>query len=200
MEVSKMQRHPRDEQAAWIKVLLREQFKTVDEFFLYGSSSKIGVFEPQEWENFAEDSDFDFAVQDKAETLDEMLCLGWKKKDELSYQDAQTAHIFEGEIDGQRVQISLRVDLARFKEAWKSVDPVFYWTFLNKRSPSFIGKDAVKTYLDQLFYLLNGVWREYPKEKTLFADLKWEAMFPVPEPVAQVFEEVGVARVELQGW
>ena len=164
-------RHPREEQAAWLKILLREQITSTNDFFLYGSSSKIGVWEAMEIENFDENSDYDFAVQDSKVVHDELIKLGWQKKDELSYQDAQTVHIFEGQVGGEKVQISLRVNLPRFIEAWKSIDPVFYWTFLNKRSPSFIGRDAVKTYLDQLFYLLNGVWRGPSKLSP--KSLKW---------------------------
>jgi hypothetical protein len=180
-------RHPREEQAAWLKILLREQITSTNDFFLYGSSSKIGSWEAVEIENFDENSDYDFAVQDSLAVYNELIKLGWQKKEELSYQDAQTVHIFEGQIGGERVQISLRVDLSRFIEAWKSIDPVFYWTFLNKRSSSFIGRDAVKTYLDQLFYLLTGVWRAPPKPS--FTNLKWVVEGPA-----------GVAGVGVQAW
>lgn len=151
-----MKKHPREEQAAWLKILLSEQLTSAKELFLYGSTSKVGSWEVEELLTFDADSDYDFAVQDNAKTYHELNKLGWQKKDELSYQDAQTVYIFEGSLDGERVQISLRQDLDKFKEAWGSIDPTFYWKFLNKRSPTFIGREGVKTYLDQLFFLLNG--------------------------------------------
>lgn len=154
-----MKKHPREEQAAWLKILLSEQLTSAKELFLYGSTNKIGRWEVEELLTFDADSDYDFAVQDSAKTYHELNKLGWQKKDELSYQDAQTAHIFEGSLDGERVQISLRQDLDKFKEAWGSIDPTFYWKFLNKRSPTFIGREGVKTYLDQLFFLLNGNYK-----------------------------------------
>lgn len=113
-----------------------------------------------QFQSFDEKSDYDFAVQDSVAVCQELIAIGFTKKDELSYQDAQTEHIFEGEIDGERVQVSLRRDLVKFKEAWRSIDAEFYWRFLNKRSPTFLGRDGVRMYLDQLFWLLNGTYRD----------------------------------------
>lgn len=154
--------HPREEQAAWLKILLLEQLSSVKDLYLYGSTSKLSSFEARELENFDESSDYDFAVQDSAKVHDQLISLGWRKKDELSYQDAQTVHIFEGQVDGERVQISLRVELDKFKEVWESIPAEFYWHFLNKRSPTFIGREGVKTYLDQLYFLTKGHFRERP--------------------------------------
>jgi hypothetical protein len=153
-------RHPREEQAAWLKILLSEQLTSARDLYLYGSTSKISGFQAEDLTNFDESSDYDFAVQDTKITHDQLISLGWQKKDELSYQDAQTVHIFEGRVDGERVQVSLRQDLPRFKEAWTSINYEFYWRFLNKRSPTFIGREGVKAYLDQLFWLLQGAYHE----------------------------------------
>ena len=152
-------KHSREEQAAWLKILLSEQLTSAKDLYLYGSTSKISGFQAEDLTTFDESSDYDFAVQDAKITHDQLISLGWQKKDKLSYQDAQTVHIFEGRVDGERVQVSLRQDLPRFKEAWKSIDYEFYWRFLNKRSPTFIGREGVKAYLDQLFWLLQGVYR-----------------------------------------
>lgn len=120
-----------------------------------------------QFQSFDEKSDYDFAVQDSTDVHRELIAIGFTKKDELSYQDSQTEHILEGEIDGERVQVSLRRDLVKFKEAWRSIDVEFYWRFLNKRSPTFLGRDGVRMYLDQLFWLLNGTWRDRRQEKNL---------------------------------
>lgn len=174
-----MKKHPREEQAAWLKILLSEQLTSAKELFLYGSTSKIVRGEYEQYQNFDELSDYDFAVHDTKATHDQLISLGWVKKDELSYQDAQTVHIFEGSVDGERVQVSLRVDLPKFKEAWKSVDAEFYWRFLNKRSPTFIGREGVQKYLDQLYWLLNGTWRDRQSFKSFTKSfLRYEDVFP----------------------
>lgn len=182
-------KHPREQQAAWLKILLSEQLTSAKEIYLYGSMSKIIIGElAEQLQTFDEDSDYDFAVQDSAEVYQELISLGWTKKDELSYQDAQTEHIFEGELDGERVQISLRRDLEKFKEAWRSVDPEFYWRFLNKRSPTFLGREGVQKYLDQLFWLLIGTWRTASSAKKNaykgnWLDVAWEDYaIELPQP------------------
>ena len=171
-------KHSREEQAAWLKILLSEQLTSAKDLYLYGSTSKISGFQAEDLTTFDESSDYDFAVQDAKITHDQLISLGWQKKDKLSYQDAQTVHIFEGRVDGERVQVSLRVDLPKFKEAWKSIDYDFYWKFLNKRSPTFIGREGVKLYLDQLFWLLNGTWRDRSVNYRKKSLLDYEEIFP----------------------
>ena len=147
-------RDPRQEQAAWIKILLSEQFPEVKEFFLYGSVSMIHPFSTsKEKFSFDEDSDYDFAAQYTEKLKLDLVNKGWELKDALSYRDEQTWHVFEGEVAGERVQVSLRDSLASFKYAWNSISPEFYWTYLNKRSENFIGRDGVKLYLNQIFLL-----------------------------------------------
>lgn len=153
--------------AAWLEVFLKEELTTVRRVYLFGSVSKI----PDEVDlfccpelvySFGETTDYDFAVQYSADTLGELISKGWEQRPELSYQDKSTVHVFQKELFGQKVQISLREDLDQFREIWASVPKLFYWDFLNKRSPSYIGREGVQAYIDQLVDLTKGIWRVKP--------------------------------------
>ena len=145
-----------------------DQLKTVDEFYLYGSTSKIDTITSEDLSIFDENSDYDFAVQDSAATEGELFGNGWVKKDDLDYQDDMTVSVYERVLDGHKVQVSLRNDLKTFKEVWNSVPYEFYWRFINKRAPMFIGKEGVKLYLNQL----NSVAKGYYKIKSSVAPTK----------------------------
>jgi hypothetical protein len=154
--------NPREEDAAWIKTLLQEEFPQAGEFFLYGSVSKMTVDwdVPEALQTFAANSDFDYAVQDNARTVNQLRVKGWQPKPESAYQDKITAEVYEKDFEGHKVQISLKTDLIQFKEIWRSVSPKFYWTFLNKRSPQFLGHENVAQYIDQLVGLVQGHFKE----------------------------------------
>ena len=63
----------RADQASWLKILLMEQLESVDEYFLYGSVSKIDLLGLDLVDMpFGEESDYDFAVPDSLATKREL--------------------------------------------------------------------------------------------------------------------------------
>lgn len=160
------------EQASWLKILLLEQL-TAKDIYLYGSVGKLGSFEGDDLAIFDENSDYDYAVQDSVKVAGELRALGWEEKQNLAYQDSMTVKVFEGRLDGERVQVSLRNNLPLFKEVWSSVPCEFYWRFLNKRAPMFIGGEGVKTYLDQIAYVAQGNYKQTAKARFEVGNDPW---------------------------
>ena len=172
----------RADQASWLKILLMEQLESVDEYFLYGSVSKIDLFglDPVDM-SFDEESDYDFAVPDSLATQWELNNNpSFRHLPELDYQDNFTTHIYETQLDGCKVQIGLKTDFQTFKKVWSSVDIRFYWECINKRSGCYIGRDNIVAYINQLKHLAT----DHPKVRNLLGTYAIGA--PVPVWRAQV--------------
>lgn len=175
-----------------------DQLKTVDEFYLYGSTSKIDAITSEDLSIFDENSDYDFAVQDRGATAKELFENGWVKKEDLDYQDDMTVSVYERVLDGHKVQVSLRNDLTTFKEVWNSVPYEFYWRFLNKRAPTFIGNEGVKLYLNQLNSVAKGYYKIKPTlastkiYKRAFEDLVWVNNIAEVRPARDLVQDVQV--------
>jgi hypothetical protein len=149
--------------AGYMKFLVWESIDCVPsmhDLYLYGSLSKGGIkgYSILD-ESIGENTDYDFAVQHSAQLQSE-LCLStfWKEKQELNYQDSMTERVYEAVFEGEKVQLSLRKDLHIFKTVWESIEPTFYWKYLNKRSPFCMPPEDIVNYLDQMNYLLQGVY------------------------------------------
>lgn len=158
--------------AKWLEVCLLDSYSKIDELYLYGSVSKLG-YGYGIVASFDEDSDFDFAVQDSAELANYLVKEGWEEKPETSYQDAVTKRVFEKVFEGHKVQLGLKEDLYAFKSIWESVPNGFYWDFINKRSPTFIGRNNVANYISQLYFLLKGVYKFSPKKIAFPSNVKF---------------------------
>lgn len=173
----------------WLYILLQEQFPQIKEFFLYGSVSKIP--DPNVWDadllepliSFDEESDYDFAVPN---TFDAVTLLentpGFRRLPELDYQDDFTIGVFEGKVDDHKVQIGVKSDFLDFKSVWTSIPRDFYWKFLNKRSPKYLGKEGVCTYINQMKSLQQG---HYSYKKgisvgSLYDEIKFVEVRPEP--------------------
>jgi hypothetical protein len=141
---------------------------------LYGSVSKAGHFYYPKWEEtFDETSDYDFAVQSNQSLKKRLLKDGWKKKQELSYQDSFTEEVYVRVFEGELVQISAKSHLPHFQFIWERIPASFYWKFLNKRSPTYLGAEHVCELLNQ------------------YHDISVGAAAP-PKPIPDVVEQVGV--------
>lgn len=149
--------------ADYLRLLLKEDIVSpLDSIYLYGSVSKVDP-EPFEAEGmvFDEDSDYDFAVPyERRLELELASRRDWRRLPDLDYQDDFTVAIYEGSLGGSKVQLSLRQAYNHFVTAWDAITPEFYWKFLNKRSPTFIGKEGVQLYLNQFYRLLEGYWNK----------------------------------------
>lgn len=138
----------------WVKLNIEEQFAHLGELYLYGSLSKSGSWDTEA--TIDENTDFDFAIQDSTVAAKELTAAGWAELETEAYRDKLTTKVFEGMVDGHKVQISLRTELQTFKEIWSSIDSDFYWKFINKRSPRAMTKDETTAYLGQLYFLVKG--------------------------------------------
>ena len=158
----------RKKTADYLKFLLEhEEFGDVGEFYLFGSTSMIGgKFDPDMGESFDDESDYDYALEYTEATkkmLDEHK--GWSRLADKDYMDSFTLQVYQGTVDGQKVQISLKKDLALFKEAWSSISKPFYWKYINKRSPTAMPKGDKVEYFSQLDHLVSGFYRVPKKHK-----------------------------------
>jgi hypothetical protein len=158
--------------AKWLRICLEDKYAP-NFFYLYGSVSKTSPFVK---ETFDENSDYDFAVESNTKLERALREDGWKEKTELAYQDRFTEKIFEGVFKDYPVQISFKTSLTSFKLMWDTITDDFYWEFMNKRSPAFIGQEGVSKLIDQFKYMQDNAKFSVDKEAYNIADL-----FPEPE-------------------
>lgn len=147
---------PRVARAQELKAKLEQNYPELGEFYLYGSTSKIMA---NIWGtpigNFDKNSDYDFAIQLTPDSEDVIKGFA-QNTTNYTYADASTKGVYECEVDGERVQISLRYKLNLFKELWESIPVDFYWQYINKRSPTVMPKMMIKDYFDQLYKLVEN--------------------------------------------
>ena len=121
-------------------------------FHLQGSRSK-GFFP---FTSATSQSDWDYYLDDDQHNrwpaylhfIDD----GWAELDKLSYQDASTTRIFEKTFPDGVVQISLRLNYQVMCEIWDNISDEFYVKYMNKRSPTYLGKVFVKDLLDMSYW------------------------------------------------
>lgn len=131
---------------------IRSQFPAIGELYLYGSRSKPHYL----LANFDQDSDWDYAAQFSDTILTVFRASDWEEVDASMYQDSSTEQVFAKEVDGVKVQVSLRKSLPVFKIAWKSISSDFYWMYINKRSATALPKEHITLYLNQLYWITLG--------------------------------------------
>ena len=136
-------------------------FNFIDRVYLYGSRSKTYNFLTSHEEKIrrmelTKDSDWDYVAQHSEEASKELKEKGWNLLTEKLYQDSSTIEVFEKEVFGGKIQISLRDNYNAFRDLWGSISEEFYWKYLNKHSPTAFSKEEVQEYMDQLYFLATG--------------------------------------------
>lgn len=109
---------------------LKETFPSIGEFYLHGSRAK-GLAN--------ENSDFDFACQHTQPWVNQRWMMeqeGFKEIIIESYVDNDTTFVYEKIINGEKVQVSFRKDLNRYKACWTSLDTETYRKLFWKQSPT----------------------------------------------------------------
>jgi predicted nucleotidyltransferase len=102
-----------------------------------------------------ENSDWDFAFPyEGSETLelDRAKKLGWQPKESLKYMDNMSLSVYEKEVEGYKVQMCSKLNMALFKRAWESIHKDFYWDYLHKSSPYALPQVVQKEVFNQLYY------------------------------------------------
>ena len=148
--------NPRLVRAQELKAKLEQDYPELGEFYLYGSTSKIvrDIWGTSVG-SFDKNSDYDFAIQLTPASEDAIKGFA-QNTTNYAYADASTKGVYECEVDGEKVQISLRYKLNLFKELWESIPVDFYWQYINKRSPTVMPKMMIKDYFDQLYKLVEN--------------------------------------------
>lgn len=132
-----------------IRKELKKTLPFISEFFLHGSRGKLDS-------SYCVSSDYDFACQHEQpwqETYALLLEEEFVECVEKSYLDNDTAFVFEKEILGEKVQLSFRQNLNRYKNVWNSIGEDFYKQFLWKKSEACLPVDARKNFYNSLYYV-----------------------------------------------
>lgn len=134
------------------------------EAFCYGSKSKYYSAPEMPRGEFgypSEDSDVDIAVPDNPLFENVLMFEGWTKGDKerlYAEGDGITISVWNKIISGHNVQISVRhADIYPYmKYVWDMMSPQFYWKYINKRSPHYMGKEGVSEYLNNQISLVHN--------------------------------------------
>lgn len=132
---------------------LKNELPFYDEFFLHGSRGKKTLLgdSPD-----ITHSDWDFAVQHKQPWQDfdqRLVSKGWVGCVGKSYLDNDTAFVYEKTINSNKVQISCRQNLKRYKDVWNSVSPDFYFRYLWKGAPNCLPVEDRRELYNSLYYV-----------------------------------------------
>lgn len=102
----------------------------------------------------SEETDWDFAFPYEGSEAAEDLkaeSLGWTQKEHLKYQDSLHFKTWEKFVDGHKVQMCSKINLKKFIEVFRGIDPPFYWRFLHKSSMEVLPKESQKEVFNQLY-------------------------------------------------
>lgn len=153
--------------------LLEKGYGSRAPFFCYGSRSKYySVYDcpPDSYGYPVDESDLDIAVPDNVIFENILMFEGWEKEGGKNYEegDGCTISVWSKEIAGVRVQVSVRSKryFWQMKHVWDDMSPVFYWKYLNKRSPHYMGKKEVGQFLNSQYDLVK--WA--PPDEEALAD------------------------------
>lgn len=131
--------------------------KIFGKVYLHGSRFMNSRYLPwEECVDLPEDTDWDYAAQNVSDwqaLVDEALKQGWIEVVDQSYTDANTAHVFEKMIDGQKVQVSLRQNLEAYVKAINTIEPDFYFKYLWKGSDICISVEDRRMFWDAMYYM-----------------------------------------------
>lgn len=101
-----------------------------------------------------ESTDYDYAAQHTQpwqEIVAKAESLGWVEIVTESYKDNDTAFVFERVVDGKKVQVSLRQNLARYKSVFEGIDPEYYFQYLWKGSVNCLSVEERRKYYNKLY-------------------------------------------------
>lgn len=123
------------------------------ELYFFGSRSKMPIPTDDKV------SDWDFAVDSsKYPVLPEIFKLKQPEDNDYEmYTDGFTFEVWEADIEGYQIQVVKKNSFEWFKSVWDNLDNDFYATYINKRSPQYIGKDGVT----QLFSSYASLYSSY---------------------------------------
>ena len=119
-------------------------------FFLYGSRSMM-------WCNNKE-SDWDFAIDQEDPVIPHLHMYGFKRKeDNGDYGDGYTYAVYERSYGEDKVQIVVKKSLIIFELVWGQLPETYWSDYINKRSPSYLGKEVVHHTLSIMYSLAEHV-------------------------------------------
>ncbi len=130
------------------RCILDEVNRVNDNVYFYGSRSMMYI--PQT----NTESDWDFAISRKVDSK-HLIDLGYERKErDYIYEDGMSFEVWEktindGGVDYQ-IQLVSKHNTSIFTRVWESISPEYWATYINKRSPSYIGKQAVHDFINQL--------------------------------------------------
>lgn len=119
-----------------------------EDYYLHGSREKIPLLCDKQ-------TDWDVAVQDNDKNRTILYKLGFKPMIEREYEDSETVMVYESTIDEKKVQISLRKDLNKYKFIWSHISVDFYFNFIWKKGPKYMGKEGVRDFFNLIYILLD---------------------------------------------
>jgi hypothetical protein len=137
------------------KFVNHKELKIFGEVWLHGSRKMNQRQFPWDRKKLPEGTDWDYAAQHKQpwQQTDQMVkSEGWVEVVDKSYMDNDTAFVYEKVIDGEKVQVSLRQDLARYKAVFTSVDPDFYFLYLWKGSDNCLDVNYRRAFWNQMYW------------------------------------------------
>jgi len=143
------------------------------DMFLYGSRDMA-----DDWGNVShysplvENSDWDFAVRNSLRVENYLVMDGWKEKKTEAYKDATTFRVYDKEIDGYKIQISLRDKFDAFKSVWNNIPQDFYWKYINKKSKYAMSPDEVSQYISSMAYVYEAGFNKGASESKKSLDHK----------------------------
>jgi hypothetical protein len=122
------------------------KFYPEGEIYLHGSRRKAA--EIGKWD-LPEGTDYDYAV-DYLEIgrIEKALGYGWKECVDKSYLDSNSSVVLETNINGDKVQVSARQSLERYKKAFEDIPAEEYFYKYWKKPEN---KDAYRAHLEELY-------------------------------------------------
>jgi hypothetical protein len=96
-------------------------------------------------------SDWDYATQNRIDWV--ATRNGWVQVVDQSYTDNDTMYVYEKIIDGDKIQVSERVNLKRYMYVFNSILPEFYFKYLWKGSDKCLPVEDRRNFYNNLYGL-----------------------------------------------
>lgn len=133
--------------------LEKADIKIFGDVFLHGSRgmyNKSFYLTPQ----LPQSTDWDYAAQHTQscqQLLEDAIKAGWVECVDKSYMDDDTTFVFERSINGNKVQVSMRQNLLRYKDCFNSIDVDFYFKYLWKSSGDCLSVEDRRKFFNSLY-------------------------------------------------
>jgi len=145
-----------------IKKDLEKELPKLGEFFLHGSRGRLGLSfglstSKKSYTEDVKNSDWDFACQHVKEFhswQEQDLYMkerGWTECVDKSYLDNDTAFVYEKMLGKNKIQISFRQNLDRYKTIWYLIPEEFYFKYLWKKSENCFPVEERRQFFNTMY-------------------------------------------------